>query len=242
MDKSKDETKTIQWHQGFYSGLELELREYKDILTFETEHQLNREPLRIDVLVIRKTGSRDITRSIGAFFRGHNIIEESPGILRVENIFHIPIRVVITSKLGEEYASLRMLATDIRQEDIMRFLTQSNQLTEKDDREHIADVLTVSTAVNQKKYERVKEDQTMVGPSVLELMKDELEEIRAAGIEQGIAQGRVEGRAEAYEDCVRTVVDLCKGFGGSSLDAVEKIVANMGLSETEANQLVKKYW
>ena len=35
-----DGKKKIQWHQGFYSGMELELNEYRDALVFETEHFL----------------------------------------------------------------------------------------------------------------------------------------------------------------------------------------------------------
>ena len=26
----------IEWHQGFYGGIELELREWKDVLSFQT--------------------------------------------------------------------------------------------------------------------------------------------------------------------------------------------------------------
>ena len=35
---------------------------------------------------------------------------------------------------------------------------------------------------------------------------------------------------------------LCKSLGGSSVDAVEKIVATMGFSQAEADRLVSKYW
>ena len=65
----------IQWHQGFYSGMELELNEYRDALVFDTEHELSRLPLQIDMLVIRKDETVRITNPIGAFFKGHNVIE-----------------------------------------------------------------------------------------------------------------------------------------------------------------------
>ena len=39
-----------------------------------------------------------------------------------------------------------------------------------------------------------------------------------------------------------SISDLCKSLGGSSVDAVEKIVATMGFSQAEADRLVSKYW
>ena len=33
-----------QWHQGFYGAAELEFRQDKDNLIFDTEHYLSKEP------------------------------------------------------------------------------------------------------------------------------------------------------------------------------------------------------
>ena len=55
-------------------------------------------------------------------------------------------------------------------------------------------------------------------------------------------EGYEDGREEGHADGVRAVVELCKDFGVSSSDAVEKIVANMHISQSEANRLVSKYW
>ena len=71
----KNDQRRIQWHQGFYSGMELELSEYKDVLTFETEHELSRKPQRIDMLIIKKDKDIPIRNPIGAYFKKHNIIE-----------------------------------------------------------------------------------------------------------------------------------------------------------------------
>ena len=69
-----------------------------------------------------------------------------------------------------------------------------------------------------------------MGAALRELMKDEINE--------GIALGREEGREEG----IKGIIAVCKSFGGSSLDAVEKIVATMGYSQSEADSLVSKYW
>ncbi|MCL1994676.1 MAG: hypothetical protein FWG63_00550, partial [Defluviitaleaceae bacterium] len=56
-DISQDNSKQdkIYWHDAFYAALQLELYDYKDVLTFEDEHQLSKEALKMDVLIIKKT-------------------------------------------------------------------------------------------------------------------------------------------------------------------------------------------
>lgn len=48
---------------------------WKDALTFETEHQLTTEPLRIDVLIIKKKKDVAIKKNIAQIFRANNVIE-----------------------------------------------------------------------------------------------------------------------------------------------------------------------
>jgi hypothetical protein len=38
----------VTWHTAFYDAIRLELYRYRDVLSFEFEHPLNAEPLRID--------------------------------------------------------------------------------------------------------------------------------------------------------------------------------------------------
>ena len=42
------------WHPGFLGAMELEFIDYKDELIFEGEHQLSKEPLKMDLLIIKK--------------------------------------------------------------------------------------------------------------------------------------------------------------------------------------------
>lgn len=65
----------IQWHPAFCSIMELELSENKAGLSYDREHNLSSEPLRIDLLVIKKNPDEIIKNEIGAFFLGHNIME-----------------------------------------------------------------------------------------------------------------------------------------------------------------------
>ncbi len=70
----------IQWHPAFCSAVELELRDYKQYLTYEREHNLGRMPLKIDLLIIKKRHDIVIKNDIADFFLGNNILEyKSPG-------------------------------------------------------------------------------------------------------------------------------------------------------------------
>ena len=64
-----------QWHQGFYGAAELEFRQDKDNLSFEREHYLSKEPLRMDMLIVKKKKELPIKNPIGHLFKMHNIIE-----------------------------------------------------------------------------------------------------------------------------------------------------------------------
>jgi hypothetical protein len=48
----------IQWHPGFYGAAELELIQNKDVLEFEREYNLSKEPLRVDLLIVKKARGR----------------------------------------------------------------------------------------------------------------------------------------------------------------------------------------
>jgi hypothetical protein len=65
----------IYWHEAFFEALQLEFHAYLDVLTFVCEHQLSKEALIMDVLIIKKDAGAHIGKNIGEVFRGHNIFE-----------------------------------------------------------------------------------------------------------------------------------------------------------------------
>jgi hypothetical protein len=65
----------IHWHPAFFEAIQKELEEYKDVLEFEAEHPLTEEPLRMDVLIIKKHRDTVIKKNIAAIFRAHNVVE-----------------------------------------------------------------------------------------------------------------------------------------------------------------------
>jgi len=65
----------IAWHPAFVEAIQLELKDYEDVLEFHPEYQLTAEPLRIDCVVIKKTKDVVITKNIAAIFREANLLE-----------------------------------------------------------------------------------------------------------------------------------------------------------------------
>jgi hypothetical protein len=65
----------ISWHVAFTEAAKAELLDYLDKLTFEAEYQLTMEPLKMDLLVIKKTVDVVIKKNIGAIFRQFNVLE-----------------------------------------------------------------------------------------------------------------------------------------------------------------------
>ena len=72
--QSIEKTK-VYWHDAFYHALQMELHEYKDDLIFEYQHQLSKEALKMDVLVIKKKSDKKISKNIGRIFKRQNVFE-----------------------------------------------------------------------------------------------------------------------------------------------------------------------
>lgn len=73
-DKSISDKK-IQWHPGFYTAAEIELRQNRADLEYHREYNLSKKPLQIDLLVIEKLKDVQSQNEIGKIFRRYNIIE-----------------------------------------------------------------------------------------------------------------------------------------------------------------------
>ena len=79
----------IACHPAFFEAIQMELDEYRDTLQFISEYQLTTEPLRIDVVIIKKTADVLIKKNIARMFRKDNIIEyKSPTDYVSASSFH----------------------------------------------------------------------------------------------------------------------------------------------------------
>jgi hypothetical protein len=81
----------IAWHPAFFEAIQLELEQYRDVLEFHSEYQLTSEPLRIDVLIIKKLKDIPIRKNIAAVFRQENLLEyKSPDdYLSVDDFYKV---------------------------------------------------------------------------------------------------------------------------------------------------------
>jgi hypothetical protein len=65
----------LSWHPAFLQAIQLELADYRNVLEFRAEHQLTSEPLRIDLVIIKKPKDMVIPKNIARIFRSDNVVE-----------------------------------------------------------------------------------------------------------------------------------------------------------------------
>lgn len=114
MSKRESATKTdendILWHSGHYAAIKLELLENDADLTYETEHQLNHEPIRIDLLVIKKNKDIQIANELGAAFRGYNIMEykSEEDSLSIDTVFKANAYAMLYKAYADEVDGIKI--------------------------------------------------------------------------------------------------------------------------------------
>jgi hypothetical protein len=67
--------KRLDWHTAFYVAMQAELEKYLHELSFEREHYITAQPLRMDILIIKKKPDVIIDKHIAEHFKGYNVIE-----------------------------------------------------------------------------------------------------------------------------------------------------------------------
>ena len=72
----KDSPEKIQWHPAFAAAMGLEFKSDYEFVRIEQEHNLSKEPLRIDLLVLKVNNTeRKFSNEIGHIMKTYNIIE-----------------------------------------------------------------------------------------------------------------------------------------------------------------------
>ena len=70
-----DTPDNIPWHPAFYAATELEFKDDIERLEIQSEYQLSKEPLRIDVLLLKDGDGFKTKNEIGHIMRKYNVIE-----------------------------------------------------------------------------------------------------------------------------------------------------------------------
>ncbi|MDR2577655.1 MAG: hypothetical protein LBC70_02450, partial [Chitinispirillales bacterium] len=75
--KPKPRKEPATYHDAVFTAFRYILREYVENgdITLQDERRLSKQPLKIDIMIIKKKRDVDIETSWGKIFRGHNIIE-----------------------------------------------------------------------------------------------------------------------------------------------------------------------
>jgi hypothetical protein len=284
MEKRIDE---IQWHPGFYGAAELEFQQNKNDLEFEREHNLGKEPLRMDLLIVKKRADVEIKNEIGRIFRRFNILEykspddgmsiddyfkaigyaciykslgatvnevpaeeltvslfretypremikkleelraaveeKFPGIYYVKGLAPFKTQIVVTGQLEKEtHSSLRVLSKCVLEEDVRRFLTETQNLETPGEKDNVEAVLEVSILANNGIYEKIKEELQMC-EALERLMKNELDAKEAAGMEVGVAKGKEDALVELIKDGLLSLSEAAKRLGMSEAELEKRI-------------------
>ena len=65
----------VNWHEAASCALQIELRDYSDILEYMEEYVLGKNYYRIDLLVIKKLTEQTIPKNIALIFKSFNLFE-----------------------------------------------------------------------------------------------------------------------------------------------------------------------
>lgn len=98
----------IKWHPAFAAAIQLEFKEYQEYLNFEEEHQLTEEPLKIDVVIIKKLQDVYINKSIGKILAKYNIFEyKSPtDYLSIDDYYKVKAYAYLYKALSKNTNSI----------------------------------------------------------------------------------------------------------------------------------------
>ena len=219
--------------------------EYKgpgDILTIDTLYKVlgYASLYKAHGLQVNSILATDITISIFRWAYPHKLMQQLaaanyiieqkfPGIYYIlgneKQFLLFPIQIIVMKQLVQKnHSCFRILTQKADIEDVRTFLTESELLMQKRERNNIDAVLQVSVRANELIYEEVRREQHMC-EALRELMKEEFEEERNKAITEGLEQGRAQGIAQGRADSI--------------VDSIRNISESLGLSAEEAMDALK---
>ena len=136
----------------------------------QEEHVGDRSVDDISITIFRSAYPRALFSQLGKL--GWTVKEEYHNIFYITG-YIIPIQIVITKDLGEEYLPLLILRGGAKESDIRKFLEYREGLTDKSDIEFADAVIWASAEANKEIFEKLKEEDKMTGV-LRDIMKDEI--------------------------------------------------------------------
>ena len=136
----------------------------------QEEHAGDRPVDDITITIFRSAYPRELFRQLGQL--GWRVEEKYHNIFYLTGYIDLPIQIVVTRDLGEEYLPLLILTGHAKESDIRKFLEYRERLTDKGDIKYADAVVWASAEANKNIFTRMKED-NMKG-ALREIMMDEI--------------------------------------------------------------------
>ena len=196
-----DSPDKIQWHPAFYAATGLELHEDMERLELKSEYNLSKEPIRIDLLIIKNDEPiGKIKNEIGHIMRKYNVIEyKSPEDSMTIDDFYKTIGYACLYKgygnTVNEIPENELSVSLFREVYPEKFLSEADKMDSPRERNNIDAVLQVSVRANYELYQEIRRKSTMC-EALRELMKDEIEHDVNEAKEKAMREGRAAGLAE----------------------------------------------
>ena len=103
-----EENVKIEYHYGFYAATHAEYHAFREVLDFLQEQELGVEPVRLDMLIIKRDGPNPLRDPIGKFFRKYNILEyKSPEDgLTIDDFYKVQAYACLYKSMGKTVNSI----------------------------------------------------------------------------------------------------------------------------------------
>ena len=153
---------------------------------------------------------------------GWTVEQPYHNIFYVSGNVNIPIQIVVTKDLGDEYIPLQILTGKAKETDVRKFAEFRQKLIDKTDKTYADAILWACSEANEELFRKLREDEKMNGV-LREIMKEDL-------IKEGI-EGEKRGAADAYRTMAERMIDANKPG-----DEIEQFTA---LSRSEIDSLAR---
>ena len=124
----------------------------------------------ITITIFRNSFPRKLMGELDAL--GWRVEQPYHNIFYLSGMIGIPIQIVVTKDLGEEYLPLQILTGRAREADVRKFAAYRVNLAERSDQIFADAVLWACSEANADLFRKLKEEETMYGV-LREIMKDD---------------------------------------------------------------------
>ena len=134
----------------------------------------------------------------------------------------ISAQIIVTGELdAREHSSLRVLSSNVREEDVREFISRVKDFTEPGDRADVDAILQVSVSENMELYNEIMGRYPEMCEALKTLMKDEIAE---------------EKKASVFDAMLNAIRSTMKNTGKDA----KQVMTDMGIPEAEQMQYLKE--